>query len=349
MPFLSNQERIELHQQWWRRENSQRLAVVFTPADYPYGGLDVDVAPEEILRRKLANAAVDTTLPNDVLVTGYVDFSTALIPAMLGAGFEYNRDTSWAIPAVHSIREVKIGNFDPQQPLFQAYIRRVEQMLSGWTWDTYLPATNAYLGPLDVLAGLLGAEQLSIDLFENPDYVKGKAVEAAYFLIDMAAYELALFRRAGIEGWTPCGFKYWLPGSGYLYSEDYCALVSARHYRAFFLEADTIFNRAFDSAYLHVHSAGIQCLPIILENPYLKGIELANDINNTDLQLLIKAARLVQEHGLPLQISSWEHPLAKHEMEWILKELDPKGLIAAFQARNKEEAWDIYRMIKTTA
>lgn len=302
--------------------------------------------PDEIPARKQANAAVEKTMPNDVLVTGYVDYATALIPAMLGAGFEYNQDTSWAIPKVNSIQEVAIGDFDPSQPLFQAYLERVEKLLEGWSWETYLPATYAYLGPLDVLAGLLGAEQLSIDLYEHPDYVKGKAIEAAYFLIYMAAYELALYRKAGVVDGTPCGFKYWLPGDGYLYSEDFCALVSAKHYREFFLEADTIFNNAFDSAYLHVHSGGIQCLPGILENPHLKGIELANDINNHDLRRLVEGAKLVQARGLPLQISSWEHPLETSEMEFVLKELDPRGLIVAFQARSQQEAWKLYRMIK---
>ena len=76
--FLTNPERVQLHQQWWRRENSQRLALIYTPAHYPWGGLDVDVPPDDIPMRKRENAAVEKTLPNDVLVTGYVDFATAL-------------------------------------------------------------------------------------------------------------------------------------------------------------------------------------------------------------------------------------------------------------------------------
>jgi hypothetical protein len=346
MNIIKNLERIRLHQQWWNRTNSQRLALIYTPASYPYEGLDVDVPPEAIAEQKRLNAEVIETLPNDVLVTGRVNFATALIPAMLGTGFEYNPDTSWAIPRLDSILEVRIPPFDPAQPLFQAYITRVQALLAGWSWDTFLPVTNAYLGPLDVLAGILGPQRLAYELYEHPDRVKGVALEAAAFLVELADYELALFRQAGISGGTPCGFNYWLPGDGYLYSEDFCALVSRAHYEKFFLEADIAYNRPFDSAFLHLHSAGFQCLPFILENPYLKGLELANDINEPDIRKLIAAARLVQQRGLPVQVSSWEHPLARWEMELVLQELDPKGLLVAFQARSMEEAQELYWMIK---
>jgi hypothetical protein len=78
----------------------------------------------------------------------------------------------------------------------------------------------------------------------------------------------------------------------------------------------------------------------------LKGLELANDINEPDIRKLIAAARLVQQRGLPVQVSSWEHPLARWEMELVLQELDPKGLLVAFQARSMEEAQELYWMIK---
>lgn len=343
--IVTNRERLALHQQWWARTNDAPLALIYTPAHYPFGGLDVDVPPEQIAERKRANAAVAYTAPRDTLVTGYVDFATALIPAMLGAGFEWNEHTSWAIPAVESILDVRIPPFDPDQPLFRAYIERVEATAAGWMWESYLPANYAYLGPLDVLAGLLGPQQLALELYEHPDHVKGKAVEAAHFLIEMARYELALFRRAGVMGGTPCAFGYWLPGDGYLFSEDFCALVSRKHYAEFFLEADVLFTAAVDSAFLHVHSQGAQCVPAILENPHLRGMEIANDINNRDIRVVIEAAKRVQARGLPLQVSSWEHPLDEWEVGLILSELDPKGLIVALQARSRQEAAALYERV----
>jgi hypothetical protein len=350
---LTNEDRIRLQQRWWQRANDIPLALIYTPmpAARPtrWRGLDVDVPVTEIAERKRAGAETQYRIPKEVLVTGYVNFATALIPAMLGAGFAYDEHTSWAIPTVSSIMEVRITPFDPSQPLFRAYIERVEALLAGWSWDTYLPANYAYLGPLDLLAGLLGPQQLCIDLFDHPDYVKGKAVEAACFLVEMMNYELALFRKAGLTDGTPCAFNYWLPGSGFLFSEDFCALVSRKHYAEFFLEPDIIFCRAVDSAFLHVHSAGAQCVPAILENPYVRGIELANDAGNRDIQGVIEAAKRVQARGLPLQVSSWEHPLDPREMRLVLDELDPHGLLVAFQARSLEEAHVLYRLIKGSA
>ena len=160
--------------------------------------------------------------------------------------------------------------------------------------------------------------------------------------------EAAPFRQAGVPAdGTPCAFNYWLPGSGFMFSEDFCALVSRRHYDRFFLEADIAFTRSVDSTLLHVHSAGFQCLPSILENPHVRSLELANDINNRDIRKLIQAARLVQEKNLPVQVSSWEHPLEEPEIELILNELDPRGLTVALQAGSVDEAWRLYEKIKT--
>ncbi len=351
---LTNHDRIRLHRQWWNRANDVPLALIYTPLPAgrvparlpPRRGLDVDVPPDEIAERKRISAETQHLAPKETLITGYVNFATALIPAMLGAGFEYDEHTSWAIPAVDSIVDVKITPFDPGQPLFRAYIERVEAMLAGWAWETYLPATYGYLGPLDLLAGLLGPQRLATELYDHPDHVKGKAIEAAHFLVEMMRYELARFREAGITGGTPCAFNYWLPGDGFLFSEDFCALTSRKHYTEFFLEPDICFCQAVDSAFLHVHSAGVQCMPAILENPFIRGIELANDAGNRDIRVVIEAAKLVQAQGLPLQVSSWEHPLEAREMALILGELDPHGLLMALQARSLDEARELYRLVK---
>lgn len=343
---ITNQQRIELHQRWWDRTNDKRLALIYTPTNYPFNGLDIIVPVEEIAYRKKCNAEVAYGEPRDTLVTAYVDFATALIPAMLGAGFEYDEHTSWAIPITQPIQEVKIPSFNPNLPLFRAYIERVEAILASWSWDTYLPANYAYLGPVDVLAGILGPETLARELYEHPKHVKGIVLELANFLGEMVHYELSLFRRAGIEGGTPCGFNYWLPGSGFLFSEDFSALVSNRHYAEFFLEADIAFTQTVDSAFLHLHSAGTQCLPSILENPHLHGMEISHDINNRDIRKVVSAAKRVQGHGLPLQVSSWEHPLEEWEIDLILSELDPRGLIVALQARSVEEAFNLYAKVK---
>jgi len=342
---VTNQERIRLQSQWWHRTNERPLALIYTPLVYPYGGLDVDVPPAAIAERKRGNAAVAYGEPRDTLVTAYVNFATALIPGMLGAGFAWNEDTSWAIPVADSILDIRITAFDPRQALFQRYIERLQALLEHWTWDSYLPANYAYLGPLDVLAGLLGPNRLALELYEHPDHVKGVAEELAHYLIEMVNYELALFRRAGIQEGTPCAFNYWLPGDGFLFSEDFCALVSRKHYAEFFLEPDILFARAVDSAFLHVHSLGAQCLPAILENPYVRGIEVSNDINNRDIRVVIEAAKQVQARGLPLQVSSWEHPLERGDIDLILSELDPRGLLVALQARSIDEAGHLYMLV----
>lgn len=343
----TNKERITLHTQWFHGENPERLALIYAPPYHtPEDKLDLDIPVGEIAASKSQDAQNQYWEPKDTLITAGVNFATALIPAMLGAQFKYDQHTSWAIPQVESILDISIPSFNPDHWLFQAYLSRLEALLGNWDWETYLPTNYAFLGPMDVLAGLLGPEKLAVELYEHPDYVRGLALEAANYLIEMAHYELSLFKRAGLRDGTPCGFNYWLPGTGFLFSEDFCALVSRKHYEKFFLEADIAFCQSVDSAFLHLHSAGLQCLPAILDNPYLCGMEVANDISNRDLQKVIDGVRLIQQRKLPVQISSWEHPLEDRQVETILDQLDTPFLLVALQARTQAEMEPLYNKIK---
>lgn len=118
----------------------------------------------------------------------------------------------------------------------QAYLARWEPILANWSWDTYLPGMITMFGrpgrpalradrPHPAGAG---------DLCDHPEMVKGKALEAAHRTRDFAAYEIRRRRQAGLSGGIPSAFRHWLPGDGFLISEDFTALIGSRTYREFF-------------------------------------------------------------------------------------------------------------------
>lgn len=75
-------------------------------------------------------------------------------------------------------------------------------------------------------------------------------------------------------------------------------------------------------------------------------MEISNDVNNTDLQRFIRGAQSIESRGLPIQVSNWEHPLARAEMERVLAALDPRGLLIGFTSENLAEAQEIYDWVK---
>jgi hypothetical protein len=269
-----------------------------------------------------------------------------MVPAIAGTGFSHSDHTSWAEPVAAKITDVKINKFDRNHPLWVAYERRLEELLKHWSWDSYLPSLADYVGPMDILSGMLGPANLSIAMMDEPDEVRKRAMDAADFLRDMIGYEVSLHRSAGMtEGVTDC-FGIWLEGTGVRGSEDFSALVGLEHFRNFFVAPLSRVYTSLNSCFLHTHSAAIQCMPGILEVDNLGGIELGNDPGGPGLEQRIAAGRLVQQAGKPLQMGSWNIPLSLADMEHIVTSLEPQGLMVRFETRSQSEARDLYQAVK---
>ena len=343
---MSNRAVCELQNHWWTRGNAQPLVGIFAPVDVPFSGMDLDVPPSAIAERKRRNAAVLAVVPSDKLSVACVNFGPAFVPALAGAGFTHDAHTSWSVPVAERIQDVKVRPFDPSHELFQAYAARLEPLLAAWSWDTYLPGLADYLGPMDILAGILGPENLALAMIDDPDEVRSHAMNAAQFLRDMLAYELAMHQQAGMTAGCTDVFSTYLPGRGVRYSEDVSTLVGEAHFREVFFEAHAAWIAGLDSVFLHIHSAALACLPAILDIPGLGAVELSNDPNGPRLSALIAAGQRVQAAGKPLQISNWEHPLTEDEIKRLVTELDTKGLCITLQAESIPHAHHLYDLAK---
>ena len=340
---------MALQQQWWTRTNAAPLLGPYVPLELPCGGLDFDVPPARMAERALRNAEVLHAAPGDMLIVARVNFSVALLPALAGAGVQYDAHTSWSLPVASGVDDLRVQPFNPDHPLFQRYLERLQPLLEHWSWDTYLPGLCDYLGPLDILAGMLGPENLAIEMMAHPAEVQRHAMDAACLVRDMLAYELRLHRAAGMTAGVTDGFCVWLPGTGIRMSEDFSALVGEQHFRDFFIAPDSLVYESVQSAFLHVHSAAHQCLPAILDCRNLGAIEFGNDPNGPDLDTRIACGRLVQQRGLALQFGSWNIPLSVEEIERMVTGLDPRGLLIRLQTRSLQEAEELNCIVRELA
>jgi len=341
----SNKKRIELQKKWWKRTNQHPLIYVYAPIEWPYGGLDINVKPREIHKRKLADADAEYSLPSDKLIVATVNFGVGLIPALAGAGFGYDKHMSWSIPVFDSIKKIKINSFSPGNPLFQKYIERLTPLLENWSYETYIPGMADYLGPMDILSGLIGQTKLSFELYDNPEVVKHYAMEAAIFLKEMVHYENDLFRKAGLNKGVTDIFRLWLPESGIRMSEDFSALVGEKHFREYFIKPVSVLTKSVNSSVMHTHSAAYRCMKGFLDIPKLSAIEFGRDPNGPSLEDRIKTVNLIQENGFPVQMSELE-PLSQEEINLIINNLKPNGLLLHLTSQSLSEAWDIYKRLK---
>jgi hypothetical protein len=342
-------KQTEKHLDWWRRENVEPLVINWYPQDLPFDGLDVNVPVDAIHERALRNAEFlheDPAL-QDGLICSWVNFATALYPAAAGADYHFDPHTSWTIPKYQRAADVRIPSFDPGRGLYAEYRKRVESMLEGWSWDTYLPTTSGYDGPGDILAGFLGPEVLAMEIIESPEDVRAVARDAAEFMCEVIAFEKELFQSAGMHSGMATLFNTFHPGWAGVFVEDFSALIGPNHYRDIFLEFDRLVVNQMDAVLFHTHSAGYRNIPVMLELPEHVAFEFGNDPNGPDTAKRIDVVSQILQNKRPVVFGSWSIPLPVEEMEPICTALPASGLNLRFQCGSREEAIQLYDAIKS--
>lgn len=335
---MNIREIIAVQMKWWRRENTTPLVQVYGPSANTPG------AQTSTSSRKKLPALSE--MQNDTLPVQTADFGTPFLPALGGADYEWNGHSWWAVPSATCAADLHINPFDEQHPLWQKYLVEFKKILAGWSWDTYLPGPAVLVGPMDVLSASLGPETLAMELYAAPDEVHRAAMEAVTLFNGVLKAQLDMIRAAGLTEGIADWMRIWMPGDGICYSEDFAALCGESHFREFFIEPNSHIMPRLDTAFLHLHSGALACLPAVLEIPGLKALELSNDPSGPALPQLIAGAQKVQAAGIPLQLSNWERPLPRRDIEAMLDSLAPQGLKITLQGRSEEEAWELFDLVK---
>ncbi len=343
---MNNRDAIRLQEERLKLINKEPLVSNFTPVELPFNGLDIDVPVAEIKDQKLQNAEIASTVQQDKLVTGNINFGPAFGPGLFGAIFKYDKNTSWNHPVTSNIKKLKIVKPSLDNPLWIKYEKRLEKVLEGWCYETYIPCISDFLGPLDTLSALIGPDNLSMALLLEPDIVKEKSIQIAYCLIDIFKYQSSLIKSSGLTSGNADVFSKWLPGGGVTMSEDFSALVSPAHYEEFFLEPDSILAESMNTPILHTHSVAHKTVDKFVKIRNLKSIEIGNDPNGPNMETRITAAQKVQKAGLGLEFGSWCIPLPIKEIDKALSSIKKEGAIFCFQPKSIEESRDLYKHIK---
>ncbi len=188
-------------------------------------------------------------------------------------------------------------------------------------------------GPLDYAINIRGHEQAVVDLIEDPE----SAVEfldcAADFFIDLtkAAWQrIPLFH----GGWFDAQYQLWAPGPIARLQEDAVAVMSPELYRRYIRPADEKIARAFECAFMHLHSTSMFVLDDILEIDALKCLQINNDFAGPPLTQMIGHFRKTQESGRSLVIRG---AFTSDEMKFLIDHLDPRGLYLNIMIQDEAE------------
>ena len=263
----------------------------------------------------------------------------AILAAYLGAPYDLfpGGNTGWADPIVGDWAARPRFAFDPGNEWWLRSKRLLEaaaQRAAG-RYAVGLPDLN---GPAEILALLRGTEELALDLID---------VEAEVIIEALEEINTAWLRywQAGvgvIHQWAP-GYVFWmgvwsdLPATDL--QNDFSCLISPQMFEQFFLPSLEEQTHWVERTIYHLDGPdAIRHLDMLLSLPKLDGIQWVPGAGAAPMSHWIRLLRRIQAAGklLMLFCEPWE-------VETLLTELEPEGLLLSTAAESEEEARELIR------
>lgn len=190
----------------------------------------------------------------------------------------------------------------------------------------------------DTLATIRGTERLLIDLLENPTWV-AQALERITDTLRKFMAELLPLQSPGVlglEGWVSTAGM-WSADRNFIPDCDVSCMVSPRHFEEIFLPPLRRAMRDFSHNLYHLDGTeALRHLEVLLATPEIDGIQWVAGAGREDLAQWVPLIRRIQAAGKCVQL------LARpEEIEPILREVPPKGLLFSTSCRTEAEGREL--------
>lgn len=271
-------ERIEFAwNAWWAGELDRAIVVVENPVHAR--------TPEELSREFLLEKPVDELLEHyqtrleasqifgDAWPKWWPFFGAGVVAAFLGANLHCSpqTETIWFEPADSLMCGTKSPAYDPNN----VWWRRIKTLTTAAVdfWDDRVCVGFTDLGGnLDILASLQTSQTLLLDLYDDPDIIKGKSSLVTDHWLRYYKELFAITEKSGrgITPWAPI----WAPGRCYMLQSDFSAMISPQMFEAFVLPDLDVYCKEIDFAFYHLDGRGqIPHLDLLLSLEQLHGIQ----------------------------------------------------------------------------
>ena len=265
----------------------------------------------------------------------------AILAAYLGCPYQVHAAsrTGWAEPIIDDWAARPPLAFDPHNEWWLRSQRLLEAAAQRAPGHYYvgLPDLN---GAGEIVARLRGSERLAVDLLENPQAVVAAVdeVNAAWLRYWEAAVGI-------IHQWVG-GYFHWMG----LWSDrpstdlqcDFSCLISPRMFEEFYLPAIDQQTRWIDRTIYQLDGPGaVGHLDLLLSLPELDGIQWVPGAGAPPMSAWIRLLRRIQSRGklLVLYCEPWE-------VETLLAELEPEGLLLSTHCRTEGEARELLKKVE---
>jgi len=299
------QEVQDRYRAFWRNEPVDRPPVIFDTigswrhpmyngAGYDYTRYGTDIAA--FCRDFRAVWEARAGVPDDTVPCIAPQMGGAIEAALLAGEIEWGTELSVLKPhnPLEACADLSAIRFRPDNPYFQRVCRELDYLASQ-SHGEFGVNIEASMSLTTSISQLRGGTPFMFDVTDRPDEVRALAEMALEGLLAMQAEVLRLNPLA--EGTAHRWLNYWHPGTGFWFSEDDAVMLSAAMYRDLFLDLDVRLCAGVDIAVAHWHTVGLHLIPVLLEIPNLRMIQLSPDPNGPDFETVLAACRPIVEAG----------------------------------------------------
>lgn len=232
--------------------------------DYPD-----DVPPAQIVRQYVAEQSNRRFL-GDTFPSFFVNFGPGVVSAMLGAALKSAPDTVWfeAIPGA-TVGNLKIA-FDRGR--WWQRVKSITQTAVEITGGLSQIKHTDMGGITDILASLVGTQELLFDLLDNPEKVTAQisAVRQAWFQVYDELSAIIQPICPGTMPWAPT----WAPGQTYILQSDFSYMISPEMFARFVRPDLVACCERIEYPFYHLDGVGeLPHVDHLLSIPKLRGIQ----------------------------------------------------------------------------
>lgn len=246
-----------------------------------------------------------------------------LVSTLFGAELEFGEVTSWCQTTIHQPKDW--ARFVETSPDFNnLYWRTIETMIDCAAErfsDRYYIAMPDLHGSFDILSGLRGAEDLCLDLIDDPEPVRKASLHASSVYVSAYNRLDPLLTALGQPRTTWCTYLH--NGPAYIPSCDFWCLVSGQIARDFVVPTLELEMAPFERSIFHLDGPqALHHLDLVLQLPGLNAVQWVYGAGQGTASDWLHVYRQCREAGKSIQIlaENAEDALS------VLRELGPDGL-----------------------
>ncbi len=253
----------------------------------------------------------------------------------------YKKETIWFFPKFDSLSAIPI-QFDENNPAFLQE-RNCLMRLAKLSDRLYSVAQPDNCGSIDMLAQLIGPDNLMMEMITEPDLVSDYINGAVDTLVRSGDQFIDLLRPTCDGGSCHGWMNLWSPGKMMQLQCDLSVMLSPEMFERFVMPELERTTAWLDHSVYHLDGQEqIRHLDMLLSLPKLNMIQWQPVAGQPPITDFIPVLQRIQKAGKGLVLRCWPH-----EVEVLTSALDPRGvmLVCKDHSMTQNEAQDLVNFI----